>query len=134
MPFTRTIKSALFGCGLAAAMGAIPAALAAKDAPSSQAPLILAQAATYDDETIDAFAAAQGDLEEIQVAYTAQYQEAQTEERRQQINQQATEEMVEAIRDAPGITVEEYNAIIRAANEDPELAQRINDAIADAQL
>ena len=135
MPFTRNLKSVLVGCGLVAALGAAPVALMAGNATTGDAPLIRAQAAEqFDDATIEAFAAAQARVEEIRAEYAAQYQAAQSEEERQEINQMATEEMVEAVRDTPDISVEEYDAVIQAANQDPALAERVNEAIAETQL
>lgn len=40
--------------------------------------------------------------------------------------------MVEAVNESDGITVDEYNQIIQAAQTDPELAQRINSHISEA--
>jgi hypothetical protein len=40
--------------------------------------------------------------------------------------------MVEAVNEADGITVDEYNSIIQAAQTDPELARRINGHLAEA--
>ena len=135
MAFTPNHRSALVGLGLVVAMGAAPVALVAGDVSSSHGPLILAQdAEQYDDATIEAFAAAQASVEEVRAEYAAQYQAAQTEEQRQEINQTAMVEMTDAVRDAPDITVEEYNAIIDAANRDPALAERVNEAISEAQL
>lgn len=135
MSFTRNLTSILAGCGLAAAMGAAPVALMAADAASGDGPLIRAQAdAQFDDATIEAFATAQTRVEDVRAGYAEQYQAAQTQEQRQEINQTAMVEMTDAVRDTPGITVEEYNAVFDAMNSDPELAERVNEAIAETQL
>lgn len=131
MSHTRNIRSMLAGAGVLAALGAIPAAAIANDAAPERAPLVLAQAAEIDDETIEAFAEAQVRVEEIRNSYMPQYQAAETDEERQQLSEAATQEMVEAVRDTPNLTVEEYDAVIRAANEDPSIAERINEAMAD---
>ncbi|TCM82726.1 DUF4168 domain-containing protein [Rhodovulum steppense] len=135
MPFTRNLKSILVRFGLVAAVGAAPVALMAGDVSSGGGPLIEAQAAEqFDDATIEAFAAAQARVEEVRSEYAAQYQAAQTEEQRLEINQTATVEMTEAVRDTPDITIEEYSAIIDAANRDPAFAERVNEAISETQL
>lgn len=131
MSNTRNIKSMLAGAGILAALGAIPATAVANDAAPERAPLVLAQAAEIDDEMIEAFAEAQIRVEEIRNSYMGEYQAAETDEQRQEINEEATEEMVEAIRDTPDLTVEEYDAVIQAANQDPSIAERINEAMAD---
>lgn len=134
MTETRKMTTILAGCGLVAALSAFPAAVAANDVPSDRAPLVLAQATTFDDEKIEAFAAAVVQVEEIRASYLGVFQEAQTEEQRQQINQEAAEEMMEAVEEAPNITIEEYDEVIQAAQQDPELANRINQAVENSQL
>lgn len=131
MSHTRNIRSMLAGAGIFAAMGAIPAAAVANDAAPERTPLVLAQAADIDDATIEAFAAAQVRVEEIRNSYMPQYQAAETDEQRQQLSEAATQEMVEAVRETPNLTVEEYDAVIEAANQDPSIAERINAAMAD---
>lgn len=121
----------LAGAGILAAMGAIPAAAVANDTVPDRMPLVLAQAADIDDATIEAFAAAQVRVEEIRNSYMPQYQAAETDEQRQQLSEAATQEMVEAVRETPDLTVEEYDAVIEAANQDPSIAERINAAMAD---
>lgn len=117
--------------GFAATAGLMPAATAAQEASKYDAPLILAQADQIDDATIEAFAAAQLRLAEVEAFYAARYEAADTNEERQQISEAATEEMMEAVEATPGITLDEYNAVVEAANQDPTLVQRINEAIAE---
>lgn len=136
MTDTRRNTSILAGCGLVlvAVLGAVPAAVAANDIPSEQPPLVLAQAATFDDEKLEAFASAVVEVEEIRANYAAPFQEAESDAQRAEINQQAAQEMTQAIEEAPNITLDEYNAVIQAAQQDPDLATRINQLIADEQL
>ena len=135
MAFTPNFRPALVGFGLVVTMAAAPVALMAGDVSTGDGPLIQAQAAEqFDDATVEAFAAAQARVEEVRAEYAAQYQAAQTEEQRQEINQTAMDEMTDAVRDTPDITVEEYNAVIDAANRDPALAERVNEAISEMQL
>jgi Spy/CpxP family protein refolding chaperone len=133
MIFSRNLTSMLTGCGIVAAVGVMPAMVAANDTVTDQAPLILAQADEFDDATIEAFAAAQVRLGELQALYTARMEAAETDEQRTQISEEATQEMVAAVEATPNITVEEYGAVIQAANEDPALVERINEAIAQTQ-
>jgi len=135
MAFNPYHRSSLVGLGLVVAMGAAPVALVAGDISSSHGPLTLAQdGEQFDDATIEAFAAAHASVEEVRAEYAAQYQGAQTEEQRREINQTAMVEMTDAVRDTPDITVEEYNAVIDAMNRDPALAERVNEAISETQL
>jgi esterase/lipase len=89
-------------------------------------------AAAFDEPTLQSFVVAFLQVDEINRTYMPQMQEAVTPEEQQQIQQQATQEMVTVVENAEGISVEEYNTIIETAQTDPELAQRINDMIRDS--
>lgn len=130
---TKRFTSFLAGCGIVAAAGLVPAAVAADEAYSSEAPLMLAQADQIDDATIEAFATAQARIAELRALYTAQYEAAETDEQRLQISEEATAEMMAAVEATPGITLDEYNAVVEAANKDPALVERINEAIAETE-
>lgn len=86
----------------------------------------LAQSQSFSDDQLQSFAMAALEIQEIRTDYVAQIQEAESEEQRQQLAEEANTEMVGAVEAAPGISVEEYNAIIEASADDPELSQRIN--------
>jgi hypothetical protein len=115
---TRNAKAAFAGFALLAASATIP-------------PAALAQNAPFDDEMIDAFVTAQLTIEEIRSTYIRQFGAAETEEERLEISEEANEEMVAAVNATPGITVEEYNAILDAAATDAELANRLNEELAN---
>lgn len=117
----RLPAAALAALGLVLGAGAL--APAAADEPAS---VQLAQAESYSDEKIQSFAMAALEIQEIRSDYMARIQQAESEDQRQQLAQQANDEMVSAVEAAPGISVEEYNAIIEASAEDQELAERIN--------
>ena len=117
----------------AAALATAGLALAAVPAVAGQpAGIQLAQAQQFSDEKIESFAVAALEVSRIRDDYVARIQQAESEEQRQQLAEQATTEMVEAVESAPGITTEEYNAIIQAASEDQALSQRINEQIRSA--
>jgi Spy/CpxP family protein refolding chaperone len=99
-------------------------------AATAAAPLAWAQDAAFDDATIDAFVTAQLEIREIRSSYMPRLEGAGTDEERQQLTEQATDEMVTAVDDTPGITVDEYNAIVQAAGSDPELAERLSEELA----
>lgn len=114
----------------AAALAALGLALgAAAYAPATAgqpAGVQLAQAQTYSDEKLQSFAMAALNVQQIRQDYTAQIQQAETEDERQQLAEAATQEMVDAVESEPGISVEEYNEIIQASADNPELTDRIN--------
>lgn len=125
------LKSLLTGMGLIAALGMVPTAVAANDARSTDGPIVLAQAASFDEDTLEAFVVAQNRVVQVRTEYTAAFEAAQSDEQRAQISQEASEAMTQAVQAAPDITVEEYNAVIEAANQDPELLERINEVMAE---
>jgi hypothetical protein len=135
MIHSKNLTAILGSCALVTAIGVMPTALAANDAPTHQPPVIQAQAeqaGEFDDATIEAFAAAQMRVAELQALYTAQYEAAESDEQRLQISEEATAEMMAAVETTPGITLEEYNSVVDAANQDPALVERINEAIANS--
>lgn len=85
-----------------------------------------------ENEKIDAFVTAQLSVSEIHQTYVPAFEAAGTEEEMLRVRQQATEDMVVAVNETPGITVEEFNAIIDAASADPRLADQLNEALATA--
>lgn len=132
MIHSKKLTAILGSCALVTAVGVMPTAVAANDAQSHQAPLILAQAEQFDDATVEAFVEAQMRIAEIRALYADQFEAAETDEQRAAVSEEATQEMIAAVEATPDITVEEYDAVIQAANEDPALLDRINEAIANS--
>ncbi|MFW5641381.1 MAG: DUF4168 domain-containing protein [Roseicyclus sp.] len=133
MIHSKKLTAILGSCAMATALGVAPAMVAADDGPTGQAFLIQAQdEQQFDDAMIEAFAQAQMRVAELQALYAAQYEAAETDEQRLQISEEATAEMMAAVEATPGITLEEYTAVVEAANEDPALVERINEAIESA--
>lgn len=115
-----------FGASLGAA-GAQDAAPA--PAPQTEAP---AGAAQQDDAKLKSFAVAFIEVAKVTQSYQPQIESAGTAEDQSRLRQEAGEKMVEAVNEADGISLDEYNTIIQAAQTDPDLAQKINGHIAEA--
>lgn len=79
---------------------------------------------------VDAFASALQEVQAIGQEWTQRMQEAEDQGEIADMREQARNQMVTAIEDE-GMTVEEYNRIATAAQNDPELAQRIHQAVAE---
>lgn len=122
--------------GLASlALGAAPmvgVVHAQEAAPAPQVETPAAQAPALDDAKLQSFAVAFLEVAKVSQTYQPQIEAAGSTEDQQRLQQEATEKMVEAVNASEGITVEEYNTIIQAAQTDPELAQRINTHITQA--
>ena len=85
-----------------------------------------------EDAKVDAFVTAQLSVSAIHQAYAPVFEAAGTEEERLKVRRRVTEAMVTAVNETPGITVDEFNAIIDAASADPRLADQLNQALATA--
>jgi hypothetical protein len=112
-----------------AALGAAPAlAIAAPDQSSSpQSPPVQAGAATAPDAvTIGKAGAALHDVVQVQAKYQGKW-EAASPEQKQGMSEQANAEAVQAIQ-SHGLTVQEYSNVIKIAQSDPQVKQRLLDA------
>lgn len=116
--------------GLGASLGAAAAQDAATPAPATEEPA--AAAPPLDDGKLKSFAVAFLEVTRVTQEYQPQIAAAGTPEDQQRLQQEAGAKMVEAVNEAEGITVDEYNMIIQAAQTSPELAQRVNGHITQA--
>jgi len=112
--------------GAASAQDAVPAPA---PAPQTEGP---AAAPQQDDAKLKSFAVAFIEVAKVTQSYQPQIESAGTAEDQSRLRQEAGEKMVEAVNEAEGITLDEYNTIIQAAQTDPDLAQKINGHIAEA--
>lgn len=126
MPSFRIPAATIAALGLVLGTAAVTPASAGEPAGVQ-----LAQA-SYSEEKLQSFASAAVQIQQIREEYTAEIQQAESEEQRQQLAEEANTEMVGAVESAPGISVEEYNEIIEASAEDQELSQRINEHMESA--
>ncbi len=78
----------------------------------------------FDDETLERFAGAWNEVQEIRDDYMGEIQAAGDAEQAQALQQEAQEKMVEAVTEA-GVEVSDYNAIATHMGQDPEFAQMI---------
>lgn len=137
MNLTRTMAPGLaaLALGFAAALGAANAQDAASEpAPAPQVEMPADAAPELSDEKLKSFAVAFLEVSKINQTYQPQIQAAGSPEDEQRIRQQAGADMIQAVDSSQGISVEEYNMIIQAAQVDPELAQRINGHITEAAV
>ena len=103
----------------------------AEAAPQTEAPAAAAPA--MDDTKLKSFAVAFLEVTKVTESYKPQIEAASgNAEDQQRLQQEAGEKMVEAVNSAEGISVDEYNTIIQAAQTDPDLAQKINGHITEA--
>lgn len=139
MNIKRTSIIALTAIGLsmpAAGVSLAQEAAPAPAAPGTQQPAAQQPAAQeFGDETLRSFAVAFLATEEISQRYAPQLEEAkaaQDQTKMQEIQREASQEMVTAVEGVEGITVQEYTAVMQAAQTDPQLAQKLTDFIGEA--
>lgn len=121
--FTRT-AAFVAAFALLAGTAAAPA-LAQQDEPSSSQQESPAQT-DFSQNELESFAKASLEVDRLNKKWVDQIAKAESEEKGQQMRNQAVEEMSQAIRDE-GLTVETYNNIFAVAENNPEVASRIKD-------
>ena len=133
MILNRTYLSALaaFAIGLGSNAGIASAQEAAPEAAPAPVETQAVPAPQVSEAKLKSFAVAFLEVSKITQAYQPQIQSAGSEEDMQRIRQEAGAEMMQAVDQSGGISVDEYNTIIQAAQIDPDLAQRINGHITE---
>lgn len=126
MPIKTPLTAVALALGFAG--GATLPALA------QEAPAIEAETGGYSEAQLEAFVAAALAVSEIQQEAAAQLMETPDEAEQTALLEQANAAMVDAIEDAPGITVPEYIEIAEAAETDPALRATIEDMLVAAQM
>lgn len=106
------------------AWATLPMVPADKGAGSSSAP-------SFGDSELQSFASAAVKVHLISDAYSQKMGEAQTPVEKQQLEQRASTEMVQAVENE-GLTVDKYQAIAKRLETDQELAERVRQKLADA--
>ncbi|WEX07053.1 DUF4168 domain-containing protein [Chelativorans sp. AA-79] len=91
-----------------------------------------AEAPAVSEEKLQSFVVAFAEVEKIKQEYSQRLQGAGSEGEQQQIQNEAGQKMLQAVQDK-GISVDEYNQIIRAAQTDPALAERVTEAMGQAE-
>lgn len=113
----QPIRSSLVITGVVAAVMFMGAELTDVRAQQQQQPVMPPELSQGQIET---FADAALDVRQVQQDFNAEMQDAQAAEEMERLQQQAQEQAQQAIEDN-GLSVDEYNAIVQAANQDPQL-------------
>lgn len=81
-----------------------------------------------DSATKDKFITAYVEIRDVQQEYTKKLQNVEDKSKAQQLQEQAQAEMVDIVEDN-GLTVKEYNQLVNAIGNDPELRQEIEQKV-----
>jgi|SRR5699024_6921773 len=107
------------------ALAIVPAFAQSQAGQQSQAPSATQQQQQdFSSDQLQSFVDASSSINDIRQSASQELQQAGDEQDREQIRKQAQSDMINAIKDA-GLTLEEYNEIGRAAQSNPELAQKL---------
>jgi len=115
----RILAAALCGASLAVA-GPVFAQSDQGAAAQQAAPA----ASDITDAQIEKFSDAQKEMREVRSKWQGKMQDAEGKKAATEQRQKASQDMIEAIQDS-GLTVDEYNGIIKAAQSNPQVAKRI---------
>lgn len=89
-------------------------------------------AGSMDDATLDKFAGAYAEIQEIHDDYSGRLHEASDQEEAMRLQRDAQREMLEVVHDND-LTVREYNQVATMMNQDPGLRERVNQKIGEQQ-
>ncbi|TFL13726.1 DUF4168 domain-containing protein [Pusillimonas caeni] len=107
-----------------AALLAMGAAAAPSMAQQAQAPAAQQAPVNYSDAQLEKFVSASKKVAVISQEYTPKLQSSTDEATRQEVYREADEKMVDVVR-KEGMTVEEFNGINQAIQQDPALMERV---------
>lgn len=94
---------------------------------STGAPTVLQEnpAAQYSDDQLRSFADAVRDVSDVTAEYTRKLKDAGSQQEAASLQQEAEIEMIQAV-EANDLSLEEYNGIATAAQNDPQMAETIH--------
>jgi len=119
LPRTATAAAAAVMLGLSG-----PVAAQAQADPSAQPPVAAQSGVDVSDGQLRTFISAATDVQAISEKWQAKAAGSDSAEEVEEVRKQATDEMVGAV-EQKGLTVDEFNAISQAAQQDPQLKARI---------
>ena len=101
-----------------------PAAVLAQTAPAAQPPAQVQPAIKPSDAQLQKFATASQKVAMVAEEYRPKLQAAKDDTAREKVYREADEKMVRMV-NADGLTVDEFNGIGQAIEQDPQLRQRV---------
>ncbi|EQM79093.1 DUF4168 domain-containing protein [Stutzerimonas stutzeri] len=119
---TRLVSTG-FAALLMAAGASQVSAQQASPAPATQ-PAPVVEAADISDKKLEKFADSLGEIMEIREDFTAKLEKTGDPAEAQQLQQQANEKMMNTVQEND-LSIDEYNAINRAVQNDPKLRDKV---------
>ncbi len=119
---TRLVSASLLALFMAAGASQVSAQQANQTPATQPAPAM--QAADISDKKLEKFADSLGEIMEIRQDFTAKLEKTGDPAEAQQLQQQANEKMMNTVEDND-LSIEEYNAINQAVQNDPQLRNKV---------
>lgn len=125
----KWISSAMLGVALAWGGHAV-AQDAGNDAQGNagQPPGMQDVRTDFTDSELQTFVEIQKDIGDIRNEYAGKLQSVQDQQKAEQLQQQARDELIKVVEEAD-LTVDEYNEIAQAYQVSPEVRQRVNEMV-----
>lgn len=125
-PFTALFSATLLTAGTAVAP------IATAQQPAEPPPQEAAPAQDLSDAQLAQFVSTAQEVATISQEYRAKLENAEDQSSQQQLQQEATAEMTAAVEDS-GMTVNEFNSISQAVQQDSELQARVQTLVEESQ-
>ncbi|MCQ4322926.1 DUF4168 domain-containing protein [Stutzerimonas stutzeri] len=119
---TRLVSTSLFALLMAAGASQVAAQEASQPQAPQAAPAM--QASDISDKELEKFADSLGEIMEIREDFTAKLEKTGDPAEAQQLQQQANQKMMETVENND-LSIEEYNAINQAVQNNPQLRDKV---------
>lgn len=132
MSITHKITSIAISAALMAGTAGVALAqenTAPADPMMDAAPEMETQAIEFSEAQLDAFASAYVRVNEIGMSYESQLEGSETDEELMAMQAEAQQEMMTVVEGTDGLTVDTYNNILVAAQNDPALGAQIQERV-----
>ncbi|MQU76407.1 uncharacterized protein DUF4168 [Sinorhizobium medicae] len=101
----------------------------AQQAPAQAQPDAGGTSAPISEQKIEAFAVAYLQVDKVRQEYSTKIGATTDEAAKTKLQNEASQEMVKAVETSPNMSVEEYTTILKAAQSDPALAQKVQEKL-----
>ncbi|WEX73800.1 DUF4168 domain-containing protein [Sinorhizobium numidicum] len=124
-----SLTAAVFSLMALSPASALEVAQAQEAQPTQTQPDAQGANTAISDQKIEAFAVAYLQVDKVRQEYSAKIQATADAAAKEKLQTEASKEMVEAVQASPDISIEEYTTILKAAQNDPALAKKVQEKL-----
>lgn len=124
-----TLAAAVLGLTALSPAHALETAQAQTPPPAQEQAGGNAAKGAISDQKIEAFAVAYLQVDKVRQEYSAKIEATTDTAAKEKLQTEASKEMVEAVEASSAISVEEYSAILSAAQSDPAIAKKVQEKV-----